>query len=1436
MARKGLSYLQSASQTGELDEYTQAERERDQQQEQERLQAQAQANKAEREQRRRDEGLGPDGAPQRTRQRKPAKPRKEANPLNTIGNAVKGAGDFLEDRVQDVREGVAGAFGVDKDELTQRTNQGRIDRNRTENDLRGVTRDQEGRSANPGGKATSEAVRAVVGVPARLAEGVADTTGLAVDVGRTAVNAVLDREDNTRNPFHPEYIAPRLDTGFAVPETEAGQMAQGLITFAAGITIAHRQITSRIAPGLAQGAGGTKRGLFVRGEVSSAIADIFLTRGGDMNLTGLVQSMVPEEYRDLFIFALASGEEDGEFSARIKAIVEGTGLSGLGAVIGGIVRGRRAAQRALRQGRKADDALTAGLREAADEINVGSARLADDAIAEGRRFDEVRLRELDDIGTRQTEIINNGRKDLGLEAEAGAGRLEGVDVELEVNDLNSFIREAEAQGIDPKDPTLVSVRDQADRLTARRASVEDALDNGFTPADYEGLTWSERSSQFSPGDINRQAVRAADVNLDVDSGLGNRAPVSILTDGQIKSMQWDNTVEAQFRQLEKDFDLQGAARANSRSDADVVRAAQPVIADVLEGFDLPGFDVIRQLDERGMTEQVIRNQEANFRGSTTEGPGGVVAERRLTRSGVVVARAVVQDLVDRAYTHADRLIDLEDAASGPIGNLGDKLLDSTKALLQTIKATSQAAGGTTRSFGIDPKADPSALSSIRNTSGRTGRGALDSALQQIDQIRDSIAQGKPEAKTQLRQLAALLREAGPDPRKQVSFLRLAGEVSLRQATNQMINSIFSGPATHMLNVLGNIYTVAERPTSMMLHGVTRFNGAEFRAAMSGYKALTTGLGEAIGATFNVVKNGSGSARLSGGDKWLDGAQRSGQQLEQLRLMANTPGERFGAQLLTYNQRLMNSPLFDWPGRFLTGVDDGFQSLALRQWAHMDSTHRALLDPKTHTDVGSSIKRYLKEFDKKIDSKTGRIVDEDLKEWIAQTTFQGKPLDITKRFSNLVNHWPVLRFVVPVINTPSEILRYLGKHTLGINKWATGEFTEVMEAAAKGDPEALARKAVIEGRVALGAIIGGASTLWAIQNSDKVTGYGPPRGTAQHRAWQSRGFKPQSIKVGDKWVSYASIEPVATILGLAADSALLIHLGSGEQAERIQAQIAFSFGAAFTDKSYLSGVQDLAELVNPQTPQDRLVSIVQGIANNNLPYAGMRRAVFNAMSPYLREVRTQTEATLNIALGGLALRGENKVDPLTGRVIPAWSGGFFNAISPVKIHDAGEDDLKDALFDARFTFPQTKNGPLQVPLTPDEKAELHTIMFEQGLREELWAVIRHPGFGPSAEAWRERDFDPDDPTTQPPHVHALSRVWSQAKARAFQTMREENPSFDMRIKDEAQRRDEQKAGFTTGNLEDQLMQKRSAGDAGDGGPRRNSLTGSSSVTGLVGWPK
>jgi hypothetical protein len=98
-----------------------------------------------------------------------------------------------------------------------------------------------------------------------------------------------------------------------------------------------------------------------------------------------------------------------------------------------------------------------------------------------------------------------------------------------------------------------------------------------------------------------------------------------------------------------------------------------------------------------------------------------------------------------------------------------------------------------------------------------------------------------------------------------------------------------------------------------------------------------------------------------------------------------------------------------------------------------------------------------------------------------------------------------------------------------------------------------------------------SLLGAVEGG-LITGSGPEDFSEKYNKMKT-GWMPHSIKVGDKYVSYARIEPMATLLGMAADA---MDIKDAENGEEAMHKLIQAVKGNVSDKTFLIGMENLAK--------------------------------------------------------------------------------------------------------------------------------------------------------------------------------------------------------------------------------------------------------------------
>ena len=1245
------------------------------------------------------------------------------NPLAPLQQALS------QDAVKPILQGIDRTFGTSLDDLREQNIEragGREAIKQRQKEINQAFDEEANKGANIIG---SEAIRAVIRTPVNLLEGVLNTGELIKDT----VSAPFQK-DPKRNPFDRRYVQAAYDFKVEGPKTPVGKLAEGLLTFG----VAMRQAAVRLpkaAVGLGTGGKGIK-GAIASGIIPGALADFMLAKPGDGNLSNLVQDIVPEEYRDTFLFALATNKDDDPWTARLKTVLEGAGT---GAALDTLVYlkwGRNATQRALKAGKSQTQAIEEGLK-AADAKRVELEKeLPKKVEQEGLRWSDAQQKETERLLERENFLLNE-----------------------EAN-----LRTA---GLEDTDPNLQRVVQELEQVRLNQAQLDSEIIRGYDPEDIT-IPPQERSATVDTADVNRVVAQQLELERgpipdsarvpDVPSTFRtNQAALGgsdhILTDAAYRILNLDDEVENFVRQTTRRTDLQTLAKSLGRSTDSIVSDAARIVQEVRDAsrqWNDPTDNIADLLKRSGAMMEV--------RGAT-DGTSGDM----LTREGVVALKALITDTSNQIF---DLALNADKALEARLvgGNQFDRMVDRLVTMLGLHKQAAVFHGGGLQAFGLD----------LMGGIHVRGDAADDSVELTMRQAREWAAKvkelkriGDPEAQDQLEKLVRAMALAGGNPTKAVNFTYIAAKLGVDELMNGMYNSILSGPITHLRNVIGNGYALLERPTSIMLRGVFNNDETLRRSAMAGYHGIASSIQEAWQVGWTSMKTGD-SVNLNAKFVIEDAQALAG--IERLKMAAKPgSGEERAAGFVEALYRFTHNPIISLPSRMMIGADDFFKTLTARQKVQTDAMYKAMSEAKNADDVDGLFDSYMKEFSKKIDPTTGRILDPTLLEYAERATFQQDPGSQVNAMANWLNNTPfgIGRIFVPFIRTPANILAYAGQHTPGLARF----LTQYKEAIRTGDELLIAE---LKGREAIGAMTVGIAGFAAANGL--ITGNGPV--DPEERAIWLQTHRPMSIKLGDAWVSYQPIEPLSTIMATIADIAMLGNMGAANAAERLAGQVSFAIAAAVTEKSYLAGLAGISDILDPRNmTADGVTRGLLSTANNFLPFSGARRGLANAIDPYMKEVDGELKRALNAALPGYKLLGPTKVDFLTGQNVSSSAGGVYNAISPIRYTAMGEDPVKDMLVDINYELKDVvKTGPMGVELTGEQRRMLSQEMYGNGVRQRLERLMNQDWFKEDLANWKARGLNFSTEDNRPRHYQAVQRIINQSKESAFRAMQSKDPGF------------------------------------------------------------
>lgn len=363
-----------------------------------------------------------------------------------------------------------------------------------------------------------------------------------------------------------------------------------------------------------------------------------------------------------------------------------------------------------------------------------------------------------------------------------------------------------------------------------------------------------------------------------------------------------------------------------------------------------------------------------------------------------------------------------------------------------------------------------------------------------------------------------------------------------------INSLLSSPTTWIVNavsnaaVLGN--SIAEAGYAAGKHAIT--GKGEVSGAVVGDKlmGMWTGLTEALrvgrggneGTAYTAFKHEKSA---------IDPTQAS---------KFDSPIGETGWANSTIGKSM--KLVVGIPGRVLMATDELFKTVNYRGHLAMNAS----ITGRRLNLEGDALKKHISDY--MSNPKVGE--HKDALQYAKKNTFQNDLGTAGKSVQRVVNQLPALRFIMPFIRTPTNIIKYAGEHTPFINKLSS----QMKEEIAAGG----VRKELAEAKVATGSMLFATAGFMASQGL--ITG-------GSHEDYRNGrndliGRQAYSVKVGEKYYSFSRLDPFGMFFGLTADMAELIEHSPQEDWGEIAGGLILAFSQNLASKTYLKGLVDFSD--------------------------------------------------------------------------------------------------------------------------------------------------------------------------------------------------------------------------------------------------------------------
>ena len=456
---------------------------------------------------------------------------------------------------------------------------------------------------------------------------------------------------------------------------------------------------------------------------------------------------------------------------------------------------------------------------------------------------------------------------------------------------------------------------------------------------------------------------------------------------------------------------------------------------------------------------------------------------------------------------------------------------------------------------------------------------------------------------------------------------------LREMEGMMVHSVLSGPKTAMRAVMGTSTATFLRPMSTVIGATLRGDAATMRSGLASMNAMM----QAIPESFEIFKtklNSYWSGDVSSMKTRFSEFTKGDENWELLRRWAEdsgraTAGERAMFAMANQARNWNNNSWLTYSTKLMAATDDAFRHI-LGRTKMREKAVRSALDAQSKgliTDVNPALIGVFEEdFYRQIFDADGNLIDEATKFAAKEVTLTQELTGFSKGLNDVFTANPWAKPFFLFARTGVNGLALTAKHTPGFN-FLVKEFNDIAFASIKdletgklsnygitNAAELANAKALQTGRLAMGSsLVGLASWSWMNGN---MSGNGPvDRQTRQ--LWLDLGWKPRSLKIGDVWISYDSVEPFNQTWSMIADIGDASQLMGEEWTENQLQKISLIVAQGVASKSYLQGMQLWVDAFGGQPGSWGRVG--SSLINNTVPLASLRNEMGKIFTPHQREL-------------------------------------------------------------------------------------------------------------------------------------------------------------------------------------------------------------------------
>lgn len=589
-------------------------------------------------------------------------------------------------------------------------------------------------------------------------------------------------------------------------------------------------------------------------------------------------------------------------------------------------------------------------------------------------------------------------------------------------------------------------------------------------------------------------------------------------------------------------------------------------------------------------------------------------------------------------------------------------------------------------------------------SWRIPAGASQERLRDVQEILQQ--HGGSLASQQLAAKIAGLGRAGMYKEMQAVTEKVATASAGDMLQEAWINGLLSNPKTHVANITSNASVMALRTAERSVAArLARVLGDEGSVAVGEATAQWHGMMSGFRDAFRFAAKSARTGETGYGLSKIEAPHRAAITSEALNLSSDSWIGR-GADML--------GQMFRVPGRALAAEDEFFKTLGYRMELHAQALRQARGEVMAGEIAEGAMKARIADL---IDSPPVNLRMEAVGAAEYQT-FTNTPGALGQLLSRATTQVPALKILLPFTRTPANVLRFTFERT---------PLAPLMSQFRANVAAGGARRDLALAQMGLGTMA--MMTFADMTLSGQVSGRGTPeRGTRQ--AEMRTGWQPYSVLINGKWYAYNRLDPIGSLIGMAADATETVQFASvaaeeDPDTERLLAAASVAFAGNLVNKTYLSGVSAAIEALND--PQRSAESWLQGLAGSVIPASVAQVARID--DPYQRQVYSIMDA-LRSRTPGLSKDLPPRLN-LWGEPIDTSSGlGLgYDMIVPIRTTEGEQEPIDKELIriEANVTPPgrRTSFDGVTIDLGQNPKAYARYV-------ELSGNALKHPAWGLGAK--------------------------------------------------------------------------------------------------------